>query len=187
MRVVSEREAPTRLRHHHLSVVTEEQVTEPDRLTTLDVDDCLTLLATHHFGRVALNDDDGPIVLPVNYILDQGSVLFRTDDGTKLAAARESLRATFQVDHVDEPRRFGWSVMVRGKITEVTDPDELDRVRRLPLDPFAGGERARFVRMLSASITGRMVDIPDALPEGWFTVRELGHRWFDRDAGDLGM
>jgi hypothetical protein len=31
------------------------------------------------------------------------------------------------------------------------------------------------------------VDVPDSLPEGWLTADDLGHRWFDRDAGDLGL
>lgn len=158
-----------------------------DRLVPLDVDTCLRLLASHHFGRLALNDADGPIVLPVNYTLDQGTVLFRTDEGTKLAAARDSDRATFQVDHIDEPHRLGWSVMVRGQVTEVVDAEELARIRQLPLDPFAGGERPRYVRMLSAAITGRRVDVPEGLPEGWLKPDDLGNRWFDRDAGDLGM
>jgi hypothetical protein len=158
-----------------------------NRLTELDVDTCLRLLEAHHFGRIAVNDEGGPIVLPVNYVLDQGSVLFRTDEGTKLDAAIRLSRATFQVDHVDENHRLGWSVLVRGKVTEVTDAEELDRIRGLPLDPFAGGRRPRFVRILSASISGRRVDIPENIPEGWLRPADLGNLWFDRDAGDLGV
>jgi uncharacterized protein len=165
----------------------EDDMAQRNRMSELDVDTCLTLLGSHHFGRIAVNDGHGPIVLPVNYVLDQGSVLFRTDEGTKLAAATDRERATFQVDHVDEAHRVGWSVMVRGKVTEVTDADELERIRELPLDPFAGGERPRYVRMLSAAITGRRVDIPEGLPAGWLKAGDLGHLWFDRDAGDLGL
>jgi uncharacterized protein len=158
-----------------------------DRVSELDIDTCLQLLESHHFGRIAINDDGGPIVLPVNFVLDQGSVLFRTDEGTKLEAALRLRRATFQVDHVDEAHRLGWSVMVRGKITEVSDPGELARVREIPLDPFAGGTRPRYVRILSASISGRKVDIPEGIPPGWLRPKDLGHLWFDRDAGDLGV
>ena len=141
---------------------------QPDRLDTLTVDECLELLASHHFGRVAVDDEEGPAVLPVNYVLDRGSVVFRTDEGTKLEAAARRERIGFEVDHVDEAARSGWSVLVRGKAEEITDPDELERVRRLPLEPFAGGERHRYVRLLSSSISGRRIRVPGDLPEGWF-------------------
>jgi uncharacterized protein len=141
---------------------------EPDRLDTLSVDECLELLATHHFGRVALEDDSGPLVLPVNYVLDRGSVVFRTDEGTKLDAAVRRERISFEVDHIDHDAGTGWSVLVRGRAEEIADPDELEHVRRLPLDSFAGGERHRFVRLLSSSITGRRIRLPDSVPDGWF-------------------
>jgi uncharacterized protein len=141
---------------------------EPDRLDTLTVEECLELLATHHFGRVAIDEDEGPAVLPVNYILDRGSVVFRTDEGTKLDAAARRDRIAFEVDHVDEAARSGWSVLVRGKAEEITAPSELERMRRLPLEPFAGGERHRYVRLLSSSITGRRIRVPESLPDGWF-------------------
>ncbi len=158
-----------------------------ERLSTMDVDTCLELLASKHLGRLALNDDGGPVVLPVNYVVDQGSVLFRTDEGTKLAAAQTMDAATFQADHVDEVHRLGWSVMVRGRVTEVVDPEELDRVRQLPLHPFVGGERPRYVRLLSASMTGRRIALPEGIPDGWFVPGDLGNRWFGQDADDLGL
>lgn len=141
---------------------------DADRLATLSVDECLELLATHHFGRVAVDDDEGPAVLPVNYVLDRGSVVFRTDEGTKLDAATRRDRISFEVDHVDEDARTGWSVLVRGRAEEIAEPDELERVRQLPLEPFAGGERHRYVRLLSSSISGRRIAVPDSVPEGWF-------------------
>ena len=141
---------------------------EPDRLETLSVDECLELLATHHFGRVAIDEAEGPTILPVNYVLDLGSVVFRTDEGTKLDAAARRERISFQVDHVDEGARVGWSVLIRGKAEEVADPVELERLRTLPLEPFAGGERHRYVRLLSSSITGRRIPLPASIPEGWF-------------------
>ncbi len=142
---------------------------QPDRLEALSVEECLDLLETHHFGRVAIGDAGGPTVLPVNYVLDQGSVVFRTAEGTKLDAAVGRERISFEVDHLDESSRSGWSVLVRGKAEEVTDPAELERLRELPLEPFAGGERYRFVRLLSSAISGRRIRIPDSAPPGWFT------------------
>lgn len=119
--------------------------------------ECFDLLAEVHLGRVAVLDDFGPIVLPVNFILDRHTVLFRTDEGTKLDAAARGGRVAFEVDGTDAAARTGWSVMVRGEAVEVTDPAELARLRELSLEPFAPGARARYVRILPAAVTGRRI------------------------------
>lgn len=155
------------------------------RLRELSVDACLELLAAHHVGRVAVDDGDGPVVLPVNYVLDQGSVLFRTDEGSKLDAAMRGARVAFEIDGVDERRRIGWSVLVRGRVVEVTDGDELDRVRQLPLDPFVGGHKEHYVRVLSTNMSGRRIALPATIPDGWFEAPELGQTWRGRDGDDL--
>ena len=49
--------------------------------------ECFALLAREHLGRVAVVDDHGPVVFPVNFVVDRHMVVFRTDDGTKLDAA----------------------------------------------------------------------------------------------------
>lgn len=156
-----------------------------DHLQELDVDRCLALLGEHHFGRVAVNDEDGPVVFPVNYVLDRGTVVFRTSLGTKLDAAVGRSPATFEIDGVDERRRLGWSVIVRGRLEEVSDSGELERLRELDLEPFAGGERDHYVQVLSATITGRRIPLPEQIPTSWFDAPDVGHIWFGQDGSDL--
>src|SRR5215207_4378284 len=62
------------------------------RWQELTKQECFELLAGQHLGRVVLVDDLGPIALPVNYLLDRHSVLFRTDEGTKLDVASRGAR-----------------------------------------------------------------------------------------------
>jgi hypothetical protein len=50
----------------------------PSHLKELGEPECLELLAEHHVGRVAYCDDLGPVVLPVNYAVDQGTILIQT-------------------------------------------------------------------------------------------------------------
>ena len=133
-------------------------------LVHLDVDQCLERLARDHVGRLAVNDPAGPLVFPVNYLVDGGTILFRTTVGSKLAAADEHERVAFQVDHIDRDSQTGWSVLVRGRLIEVTRPDEIDRLQDLALTPFAGGDRTHFVRVMPASITGRSTHALDASP-----------------------
>jgi nitroimidazol reductase NimA-like FMN-containing flavoprotein (pyridoxamine 5'-phosphate oxidase superfamily) len=128
---------------------------------------CFELLAGQRLGRVVLVDDRGPIALPVNFVVDHYTVLFRTGEGTKLDVAGRGAPVAFEVDGVDEATRTGWSVLVRGEATEVTDPTELARVRRLPLYPWAPGPKDRYVRILPTVLTGRRIALPKDTPWTW--------------------
>jgi uncharacterized protein len=129
----------------------------PARWQELTKTECFELLASEHLGRVAVTDDLGPVVFPVNYVLDRHTVVFRTEPGTKLHAAARGSRVCFEVDRADAVARTGWSVIVRGEITEVTDRAELGRLRRLPLQAWAPGARECYVRILPAVLTGRRI------------------------------
>jgi nitroimidazol reductase NimA-like FMN-containing flavoprotein (pyridoxamine 5'-phosphate oxidase superfamily) len=138
------------------------------RLQELTKQECFGLLAQQHLGRVVLVDDRGPIALPVNFVVDQHTVLFRTDEGTKLEVASRGAWVGFEVDGADEATRTGWSVLVRGEATEVTDPAELARVRQLPLYPWAPGAKTRYVRILPTVLTGRRIALPKDAPWTWW-------------------
>jgi nitroimidazol reductase NimA-like FMN-containing flavoprotein (pyridoxamine 5'-phosphate oxidase superfamily) len=127
------------------------------RWAELTREECFGLLAGEHLGRVALTDDRGPVVFPVNFVLDRHTVVFRTEPGTKLDAAARGGRVCFEVDKADEATRTGWSVLVRGEAIEVTDEAELSRLRRLTSPPWAPGRRNHYVRILPATLTGRRI------------------------------
>lgn len=125
----------------------------------LSVDECLRLLEAHtpHVGRIAFVDGGDPVILPVNYRFDRGSVVFRSDDGAKLALLQDGRRIAFEIDALDETWQEGWNVLVRGRCEEVTDPAELDEMRALPLRPWAGGEKAHYLRIQPGTISGRRI------------------------------
>jgi nitroimidazol reductase NimA-like FMN-containing flavoprotein (pyridoxamine 5'-phosphate oxidase superfamily) len=114
--------------------------------------ECLDLLGTKRVGRVAHNDPDGPVVVPVNYVLQDGMVLFRISPYSRLADRLRDGSASFQVDHVDEDARTGWSVLVRGhaaraKGWELPESDERPT-------PWAEGNRNLHVRLSPHHISG---------------------------------
>jgi len=137
-------------------------------LQQLSREDCFALLAGQHLGRLVLVDDQGPLALPVTFVLDHFTVVFRTDEGTKLDAVRRGGRIAFEVDGVDEDTRTGWSVLLRGEATEIDDPSELARVRRLPLYPWAPGPRTHYVRILTRALTGRRIALPEDPAWNWW-------------------
>jgi nitroimidazol reductase NimA-like FMN-containing flavoprotein (pyridoxamine 5'-phosphate oxidase superfamily) len=131
-----------------------------DRWRELTKSECFELLAREQLGRVAVVDDRGPIVFPVNFVLDRHMVLLRTDEGTKLDAAIKGSRVAFEIDGIDAATHTGWSVVVRGEAVEVTDPAELARLRKVPLHPWAPGAKDHYVRILPAAVTGRRIAAP---------------------------
>ena len=135
-------------------------ITDRTGLTVLTVDECMQLLTTHlpRIGRVSFIVDRRPVILPVNYVFSQGSVVFRTDPGAKLSAAADSQHIAFEVDEIDTTWREGWSVLVQGRAELVTDPVELDRLRQLPLRPWGPGDKASYVQILPAEISGRRIN-----------------------------
>ena len=124
--------------------------------------ECFALLSGARLGRVAVIDDQGPAIFPVNFVLDRHMVVFRTDEGTKLDAAARGSRVAFEIDGTDEAAHTGWSVLVRGEATEVTDPAELARLRKVRLSPWAPGPKTHYVRILPAKLTGRRIWAPGA-------------------------
>lgn len=130
---------------------------EVDRngLEVLEREECLRLLTTASFGRVALNSKALPIVLPVNYALGEHGIVFRTARGTQLAAATRNTIVAFEVDEIDVIRHTGWSVLVTGMAREITDPTELDDVNRLPLDHWAPATSNRYVCVSMELMSGR--------------------------------
>jgi hypothetical protein len=130
-------------------------------LRELGEGECVQLLATQVVGRVVVVDDGRASVFPVNYVLDRGYIVFRTDEGTKLDAARAGATVTFEVDQSDPIYHTGWSVMACGPLEAVTDPDDLGRVRGLPVRAW-GRAGDHWVRMPIGSISGRRITGPTA-------------------------
>ena len=126
-------------------------------LEVLGHDECLRLLRSAPVGRIGVSSQALPVVLPVNFAVDDGRVVIRTNPGTKLDAAVRNAVVAFEVDHYETLGHEGWSVLVVGRASEVTDPDDLERVKRLPLRAWAVGSADRFVAITMDIVSGRRV------------------------------
>src|SRR5881227_1295744 len=81
--------------------------------------ECLGLLQTRRVGRLGFTIGNQPIVLPVNYAVDNGTIILRTGDGAKLTSAPLT-KVAFEVDDIDNEAREGWSVVVQGVAQGIT-------------------------------------------------------------------
>jgi len=130
-------------------------------LMQLSKDECLQLMATVPIGRIIFTRQALPAVELVNFALDDGDIVIRTDRGGKLAAATREAVVAFEADCVDAASQSGWSVTVIGHSREVTDPDERDRLLQIGLKSWAPGERAHFIRISPGILNGRRLDAHD--------------------------
>lgn len=127
-------------------------------LESLNRDECVRLLGQHEVGRVVIVEGGGPLIFPINYALDGEDVVFRTDDGAKLQRG-PGRTACFEVDEINRESHTGWSVVVVGRLEEVTEFDgpTYERVRKLTIEPWAPGPKAHILRLVASRITGRRI------------------------------
>jgi transcriptional regulator with XRE-family HTH domain len=130
----------------------------PPVITKLLPAECHRLIAAGGVGRIAFDTTSGPVVLPVNFAVVAGSIVIRTGEGTMIEGHAEE-RVAFEVDHIDEALREGWSVLVRGRAHRAAHPAELQHVRRqAAIWPWPGGDRDVYVRIVPDKISGRRIE-----------------------------
>lgn len=128
-------------------------------LEAVTVEQCRAHLAPGGIGRFLFVADRGPIAVPVNYAMLDADVVFRTDDRTAAAGAVSQRRVSFDVDHIDDVLGEGWSVLVSGTASILTRPDEISAAAELGIEPWPGGHRETYIRLVPAEITGRQIRI----------------------------
>jgi nitroimidazol reductase NimA-like FMN-containing flavoprotein (pyridoxamine 5'-phosphate oxidase superfamily) len=124
----------------------------------LSKEECLELLQHESYvGRVAFIAEGRPMILPVNYLADDKTVVFTTAPGTELSNLREGAPVAFEVDAIRPLYNAGWDVVVQGTAVEVVDPRELELLRRGPLKSWATSEAECWIRITIEDISGRRI------------------------------
>ncbi|MFF1296360.1 MULTISPECIES: pyridoxamine 5'-phosphate oxidase family protein [unclassified Streptomyces] len=127
-----------------------------DGFRELERQECLRRLAKVPVGRIVHTRHALPAVLPVNFGLDSdGAVLLRTSAASELVRAIDGTVVAFEVDEVDASTHSGWSVVVTGEATVVTDPAEHARLTRTGPRSWAPWPDEVFVRVEPELVTGR--------------------------------
>ena len=120
--------------------------------------ECLARLRETQVARIGVSVDALPSILPVFVtVLDQ-SVAFRTVPGTKLWAATNGAIVAVEADAFDHATGEGWSVVVRGRATQITSPQRIARVRQSHMWSWIGaGAAEHFVEVGLDLVTGRSI------------------------------
>ena len=126
-------------------------------LEVLSVRECWELITQEEIGRVAVLVDGLPEIYPINHIVWDEAILFRTDRGSKLRGLVRSPMVCFEVDGTSPAAKVGWSVMVKGRATELTEAEEIARAAEQPLVYWSRGEKPHWVRIEPEVVTGRRI------------------------------
>ncbi|MFZ4670319.1 MAG: pyridoxamine 5'-phosphate oxidase family protein [Microthrixaceae bacterium] len=132
-------------------------------LEVLTDDECWRFLEAHHVGRLAVSIANQPEIFPVNYVVQDRTIVFVTAEGTKLAGALLGSGVAFEIDAADPLFHTGWSVVMRAHADEVTQLDDLVEVQELPLRSWGPGDKRRYVRLTPHRLTGRRISHPARL------------------------
>jgi hypothetical protein len=120
------------------------------RVIELSTAECWSLLRGSHVGRLAWTTTGGPVVVPVNLVLDGRSVRIRTSAHSEMVGKVDDERVAVQVDAFDELRRSGWSVLARGVARVRYDDVDGPEPDLWPTDP-----RPALVVVTIDELTGR--------------------------------
>ncbi len=124
-----------------------------DAVVPLTDEECWTRLGTQELGRLVTHVGDVLDIYPVNYVVDDETIVFRTAEGSKLVEITVNDEVLFEVDdHTDVD---AWSVVVRGHAHRLEHADEVERADALPLKPWIPTLKYHYVRIVPTSLTGR--------------------------------
>lgn len=129
-------------------------------LEELSESECWALLRTVDVGRLATPTEHGGVdVYPVNHVVDQGSIVFRTAMGTKVTNAVDASEVAFEADNAartyDEQVDDPWSVVVHGHAELVTIATGLFDSFEPAVRPWHVSNKPYFIRLVPTTVSGR--------------------------------
>ena len=104
------------------------------RLEALPRAESLRLLSSVSLGRLVFTHLALPAIRPVNHAVAGEQVIIRTYLGTAISAAvgdRSGTVVAYEADLIDPDTHLGWSVIIVGRASRLTDRAEVARYRDL--------------------------------------------------------
>jgi uncharacterized protein len=128
--------------------------------------ECMRLMGSVPVGRIVYTRQALPAVELVNFALDDGDIVIKTDASGKLAAATRGAVVAFEADSVDVTGHNGWSVTVVGQSRAVADAEEIRRLEQLTLEPWVPGRHDHYIRISPTIVNGRRLGIGHVTADG---------------------
>ena len=113
----------------------------------------LELLLSSSFGRLAAAVADDIEIFPLNFVVADKRLLFRTAEGTKLLALTVNNKVALETDAIG--RADAWSVVVKGIARVLDTQAEIDAANALPLRPLVPTLKYIWVEITPTELSGR--------------------------------
>lgn len=117
----------------------------------LTEEQCWSLLEANEFGRLAYKLEGQVQIVPINYVVNDKKLVFRTAAGRKLDGLLADHDVAFEIDQVGA--NWASSVILRGDARELTG-DEAAATDDLPLRPWLAGAKSHVVEIAPNELTG---------------------------------
>lgn len=125
--------------------------------TELSQDEALELMGSQQLGRLVVHLGDELELFPVNFVVSEGKIFFRTAEGTKLFSLEMDQRVLFEAD--DYGTDEAWSVVVKGSARRLESNEEIQQADQLPLRPWLPTLKYNFVEITPAEVSGRRFEL----------------------------
>jgi Pyridoxamine 5'-phosphate oxidase len=123
--------------------------------------EAMELLASVDYGRVVFWLESVPAIRPVNHLVDEGRIIIRTWLTSAISGAVQcagNVVVAYEADRIDPQTRSGWSVVVTGHASSLTEPGQVLRYQQL-LKPWIN-EPDTVVAIEPEIITGLCIIAP---------------------------
>ncbi len=122
-------------------------------VTEMTPQECWHLLEHAEVGRLALSVRDDVDIFPINFVVFEGALYFRTSPGSKLAELTANPRVALEADRYDDIAAA--SVIVKGVAERLELQSDIDAADELELRPWIPTLKYRWVRIVPTRLTGR--------------------------------
>lgn len=122
-------------------------------IEVLKEDEALELMGDQQLGRLVVRIKDDFDIYPLNYVVNEGKIYFRTAEGSKLFTVSINDRVLFEADDHTEDK--AWSVIVKGRARILERTDEIQEADELPLKPWLPTLKYNYVEITPEEISGR--------------------------------
>lgn len=128
-------------------------MSQDDAIVELDTTECWNRLRAGSMGRIAIAPAGEVDIFPINYVVSDASLYFRTAPGSKLLDLTVNPSVAFEIDGYDDATAF--SVVVKGTAERLEHQADIDLADQLPLSPWIPTLKYRWVRIQPVTVTGR--------------------------------
>jgi len=111
-------------------------------------------LGSQTLGRLALSAGGIIDIYPISYVVDNKTLVFITQPGTKLLELTVNDQVAFETDTYDDD--IAKSVVVHGRAERLESLADVAQAETLPLQALVHTGKTRYVRIHPTNISGRI-------------------------------